>query len=66
MDTQSGNPTWVPAIIGQVEFPIITISKFKFLRKYSFYFEAQLWLIASEVQSDIDGRFAGGFRINLF
>jgi len=43
------------AIIAQLEFPVVTLSKFKFFRKHSFYGEFQLWIVPSDVAQ------AGGF-----
>jgi len=54
-ETQSGEGLMLAAIIAQLEFPVVTLSKFKFFRKHSFYGEFQLWIVPSDVAQ------AGGF-----
>jgi hypothetical protein len=70
--TQSGKPQILSAVLGQVEFPRITIPKQKMFRTYSFYTEVQLWFIPTDVESgtvDIESivpQISGGIRVNLF
>lgn len=70
-NTQSGKPQILSAILGQLEFPRITIPKQKYFRTFSFYTEFQLWFIPTDVDSavDIDSlvpQISGGIRMNVF
>ncbi|MCL2879647.1 MAG: neuraminidase, partial [Treponema sp.] len=49
--TQSGTPTWMSALIMQLEFPKVTIPKRSFLRTFSFFTEGQLWFVPTDVNA---------------
>ena len=49
--TQSGKPTWMTALLLQIEFPRITIPKRKYLRTFSIYTEGQLWFVPTDVNA---------------
>ena len=49
--TQSGTPTWMSALLVQIEFPKATIPKWKYLRKYSLFTEGQLWFVPTDVNA---------------
>jgi hypothetical protein len=49
--TQSGNPTWMSALLGQIEFPRVTIPKRNFLRTFSLFTEGQLWFVPTDVNA---------------
>jgi hypothetical protein len=68
METGSGNEVIVSAVVAQLEFPIFTIAKLKFLKKYSFYTEMQLWMVPSDVTTadSFIPKIAFGARISLF
>jgi hypothetical protein len=51
--TQSGNSTWLSAMITQVEFPKITIPNRKYLRTYSFFTEGQLWFVPTDMNASV-------------
>jgi hypothetical protein len=50
--TQSGKPTWMSALVVQVEFPKITIPKWKVFRRLSLFTEGQLWFVPTDVDAD--------------
>jgi hypothetical protein len=50
-EAQSGTPTWMTAFLGQLEFPRVTIPKWKFLRTFSFYTEFQLWFVPTDTNA---------------
>lgn len=70
--TQSGKPQILSGVLGQFEFPIVTIPKRKTFRTFSFYSEAQLWFIPTDVSSSdvninsIVPHISGGVRLNVF
>jgi hypothetical protein len=47
--TQSGEPTWMSALLLQMEFPKVTIPKREKLRTFSFFTEGQLWFVPTDV-----------------
>jgi hypothetical protein len=53
--TQSGNSTWLSALLFQLEFPKVTIPKRTRLRTFSLFTEGQLWF----VPTDVDAKEAG-------
>jgi hypothetical protein len=53
--TQSGNPTWMGALIGQLEFPKVTIPKREYLRTFSLFTEGQLWFVPTDVDAKAYG-----------
>lgn len=70
-ESQSGKGQILSALLGQIEFPRVTIAKAKYFRTFAFYFETAIWfiptdVIASSAIKSIIPQFAGGFRINVF
>jgi hypothetical protein len=59
-------PQGISAVIGQVEFPKVTLRSLSFMKKYSFYFEEQLWFISSESQPEFRPASTLGVRIGIF
>ncbi|MCL2833584.1 MAG: Ig-like domain-containing protein [Treponema sp.] len=53
--TQSGNPTWLSAVLAQIEFPRITIPKRSYLRTFSMFTEGQLWFVPTDVNATAYG-----------
>jgi hypothetical protein len=49
--TQSGNPTWMSALLAQIEFPRVTIPKRSLLRTFSLFTEGQLWFVPTDVNA---------------
>ena len=49
--TQSGKPTWMSALLLQIEFPKITIPKRTYLRTFSLFTEGQLWFVPTDVDA---------------
>jgi len=49
--TQSGKPTWMSALLLQLEFPKVTIPKRKKLRTFSLFTEGQLWFVPTDVDA---------------
>jgi len=53
--TQSGTPTWLSALLIQIEFPKVTIPKKKYLRTFSLFTEGQLWFVPTDVNAEQQG-----------
>ena len=49
--TQSGEQTWMSALLLQIEFPKVTIPKWKYLRTFSLFTEGQLWFVPTDVDA---------------
>jgi hypothetical protein len=49
--TQSGERTWMSALLLQMEFPKVTIPKRKYLRTFSMFTEGQLWFVPTDVSA---------------
>ena len=49
--TQSGNRTWMAAMLAQLEFPKVTIPNRKYFRTFSFYTEGQIWFVPTDVDA---------------
>jgi len=47
--TQSGESTWMSALLLQIEFPRVQIPKREYLRTFSFFTEGQLWFVPTDV-----------------
>ena len=47
--TQSGESTWMSALLLQIEFPKVTIPKREYLRTFSLFTEGQLWFVPTDV-----------------
>jgi hypothetical protein len=71
-ETQSGSPTWMTALVGQLEFPRITLRKWKVFRTFSFYTEFQLWFVPTDADAKardipvVMPKITGGIRLNVF
>jgi hypothetical protein len=48
---QSGSPTWMSAVLFQMEFPKVRIPKRKNLRTFSLFTEGQLWFVPTDVDA---------------
>ena len=70
--TQSGSPTWMSALLLQIEFPKVTIPKWKYLRTFSIFTEGQLWFVPTDVNAEALGidvvipHIIMGFRMYIF
>jgi len=53
--TQSGKPTWMSALLAQLEFPKVTIAKWKYFRRFSLFTEGQLWFVPTDVDAEKAG-----------
>jgi hypothetical protein len=53
--TQSGEPTWLSALLLQIEFPKGTIPKQKYFRTFSLFTEGQLWFVPTDVNAEAMG-----------
>jgi hypothetical protein len=49
--TQSGQPTFMSALVAQIEFPKVTIPKRKNFRTFSMFTEGQLWFVPTDVDA---------------
>jgi len=49
--TQSGESTWMGALLAQLEFPKATIPKRKYLRTFSLFTEGQIWFVPTDVKA---------------
>jgi hypothetical protein len=50
--TQSGTPTWMSALLLQMEFPKVTIPKKERFRTFSLFTEGQLWFVPTDVNAE--------------
>jgi hypothetical protein len=73
--TSAGRAQFLSALLGQLEFPRVTLSsKQKMFKTFAFYSEFQLWFISSDVQgaskdneiSPVLPTFSFGVRANVF
>ena len=70
--TQSGTPTWLSALLLQVEFPRVTLQNRKYLRTFSMFTEGQLWFVPTDVDAvagdipTILPKFIIGLRLYIF
>jgi hypothetical protein len=70
--TQSGSSTWLSALLGQLEFPRVTIPRRKFLRTFALYTEFQLWFVPTDVNArelgleTVTPHLTVGLRANVF
>jgi hypothetical protein len=71
-ETQSGSPTWLSALLGQIEFPRVTIPRRNFLRTFAVYTEFQLWFVPTDVNArelrleTLVPHMSVGLRANVF
>lgn len=69
IETQSGSPTMMSAMIMQLEFPKVKIKRFK---TFAFYTELQLWFTPTDVDTSVVSvpttifHVTGGLRFNIF
>ncbi|MCL2179687.1 MAG: Ig-like domain-containing protein [Treponema sp.] len=52
--TQSGTPTWMSALLLQIEFPRVTLPDRTFLRTFSLFTEGQLWFVPTDVDAALN------------
>lgn len=70
--TQSGVPTWMSALLVQIEFPKVTLPNRKFLRTFSMFTEGQLWFVPTDVNAEEHGidtvlpKIVMGLRLYIF
>jgi hypothetical protein len=70
--TQSGTPTWMSALLLQIEFPKVTIPKRERFRTFSLFTEGQLWFVPTDVNAEEMGiktvipHFIMGLRAYVF
>jgi hypothetical protein len=70
--TQSGSATWLSALLLQVEFPKVTLPDRKNFRTFSFFTEAELWFVPTDVDASANNipvilpKFITGLRIYIF
>lgn len=71
-ETQSGKPQMMSAVLAQLEFPRVTMKKWKYFRTFAFYTEGQFWFVPTDVNTDdVDvatfiPHITCGLRVNLF
>lgn len=71
-ETNSGKPQILSALLLQLELPKFTFKKMKMFSAFSFYTEASLWFIPTDVSSngvDIKNlvpQISEGIRLNVF
>ena len=53
-------------MVGQLEFPIVTVRDLPVFNTYALYTEAQLWFISSDVEAGTVFRMSFGMRANVF
>ena len=53
--TQSGKRTWLSALLAQIEFPKVTVAKWKNCRRFSLFTEGQFWFVPTDVNADSQG-----------
>ena len=63
--TQSGKPTWLSAMIAQIEFPRVTLPNRNFLRTFSLFTEAQLWFVPTDMDDPNIRTVSPGFTMGL-
>ncbi|MDP3179011.1 MAG: hypothetical protein Q8M76_13975, partial [Spirochaetaceae bacterium] len=64
--TQAGSGLLVGAVFGQIEFPKVTLKNVAMFKKYSFYTEAQVWVLSSVVSGGFIPRMSFGIRLGVF
>jgi hypothetical protein len=70
--TQSKNRTWMTAMIGQLEFPRVTLPNRTYLRTFSMFTEGQLWFVPTDVDAAANNiktlipHMVLGFRMYIF
>ena len=69
--TNSGRPQILSAVLTQLEFPRVKIPNVKMFSTFSFYTEASLWFIPTDVSSEVKiknliPQVAFGLRTNIF
>jgi len=70
-ETNSGKPQFLSALLCQLEFPRIHLANLKAFSTFSFYTEASLWFIPTDVSSQVEiqsivPQIAVGIRVNVF
>ena len=73
--TQKGTPQVLAAMLAQIEFPRVKLSKkkMKYFRSFAVYTEGQLWFIPTDVSEGSSSKIKGvrphisvGFRLDVF
>jgi len=49
--TQSGNPTWLSALVAQLQFPRVSLSDRTNFRTFSLFTEGQLWFVPTDMDA---------------
>jgi hypothetical protein len=70
-ETNSGRAQVLSALLGQIEFPRVTLPNVKRFRTFSLYTEGSLWFIPTDVSGTISiqnlvPQIAEGIRLNVF
>ena len=70
-ETNSGKAQVLSALLGQIEFPRVTIPNIKMFRTFSLYTEGSIWFIPTDISSTVDiqnivFQIAEGIRMNVF
>jgi len=50
-ETQSGNSTWISALVAQAEFPRVTLPNRERFRTFSLFTEGQLWFMPTDMDA---------------
>ena len=70
-ETNSGKAQVLSALLGQIEFPRVTLPNMKRFRTFSLYTEGSIWFIPTDVSSQVDiqnmvFQIAEGIRLSVF
>lgn len=71
METASGRPQILSALLAQLEFPRVQLQNVKMFSSFSLYTEGSLWFIPTDVSSQVEiknmiPQFGIGLRTNVF
>jgi hypothetical protein len=64
--TQAGSGLLIGSIFGQLEFPKFTFSRMSVFKKFSLYYEYQVWVLSSVVDGGFIPKVSFGARIGMF
>lgn len=70
-ETNSGRPQILSALLGQIEFPRVSLPQLKMFSTFSLYTEGSLWFIPTDVSSTVSikniiPQISAGIRVNIF
>ena len=70
-ETNSGTPQILSALLGQIEFPKVSLPQLKMFSAFSLYTEFSLWFIPTDVSGTIGiknlvPQISEGIRVNIF